>query len=67
MMAHLSFSETPLNLALHYLDVWQELRSNYIIIFKKASASDERDHAQERHPLFDWDRLPGSALYRAAC
>ena len=33
MMAHLSFSETPLNLALHYLDVWQELRSNYIIIF----------------------------------
>ena len=65
MMQHLGLPDTPLNLALHYLDVWQELRSNFIITFKKANMEKEVASSRLQHPLFDWHNLPGSPLYRA--
>jgi hypothetical protein len=65
MLSQLGFENIPLNMALHYLDAWQELRSNFIVTFKKDSAEELKEPAALKHPLFDWRNLPGSPFYRA--
>lgn len=64
MMHNLGFDEVPLNLALHYLDVWQELRSNFIVAFKQVAQKETEALQELNHPLFDWAGLNGLPMYK---
>lgn len=64
VLPQLGYSEVPLDLALHYLDVWQELRSNFITVFKRQGAPAVAPSAHWQHPLFDWRRLRAMPFYR---
>ena len=64
VLPQLGYSEVPLDLALHYLDVWQELRSNFITVFKRQGAPAVTPSAHWQHPLFDWRKLRAMPVYR---
>lgn len=64
MMAKLDFNDVPLNLALHYLDVWQELRSNFIVVFKQQGQSAVTPSEFHQHPLFDYKNMHGMPFYK---
>jgi len=55
----------PFAFWLHYLDLWQSLRTNFTLCLVKKEESFESGFSTKKHPLFDLNNSFLSPLYRA--